>query len=84
MAQLKRAYLSGLLKGYKKANALIASEKRRRLAQITIEDSLSEYDNLCKLYAALDKKGLERLEPQKILFLIKRRHSLNNAARLRK
>lgn len=84
MAQLKRAYLTGIFEGYKKANELIASERRKRLTQMTVEDSLAEYDNLCKLYAAIDKKGLERLESRKISFLIKRRQALNEAGRVKK
>jgi hypothetical protein len=76
--RLKKDYLSGLLEGYKKANELIASERRRRLAQMTAKDSVREYDHLCKLYAVLEKKGLERLESRKISSLIKRRQTLNN------
>ncbi|MBI4680390.1 MAG: hypothetical protein HY753_04065 [Nitrospirae bacterium] len=76
--RLKKDYLSGLLEGYKKANELIASERRRRLAQMTAKNSVREYDYLCRLYAVLEKKGLERLESRKISSLIKRRQTLNN------
>ncbi len=81
--RLKKDYLSGLLEGYKKANELIASERRRRLAQMTAKDSVREYDHLCKLYAVLEKKGLERLESRKISSLIKRRQTLNNERGIR-
>lgn len=76
--RLKKDYLSGLLEGYKKANELIASERRQRLAQMTSKDSVREYDHLCRLYAVLEKRGLERLERRKISSLIKIRQTLNN------
>lgn len=61
------------LNGYRKANELIAEERKNRLTQMTTEDSFREYDYLCKLYATTDKRGLDRLENIKISFLIKRR-----------
>ncbi len=66
-----------LLKGYKKANELILKERKKRLAIITTEEALREYDYLCKLYSTADKRGLERLDNIKISFLIKRRNIFN-------
>jgi len=81
---LKKDYLLHLLEGYKKANEFIALEKRKKLSQMTFEDSLHQYDYLCNLYAILEDKRLERLESQKISFLVKRRLALDNAGGIRK
>jgi hypothetical protein len=81
---LKKDYLLRLLEGYKKANKFIALEKRKKLSQMTFEDSLRQYDYLCNLYAILEDKRLDRLESQKISFLIKRRRVLDNAGGIRK
>jgi hypothetical protein len=77
MGQLKREYLSGLIRGYKKSNEVVLLEKKQRLTQMTVDDSLNEYDYLCDLYAASEKRGLERLGQRRIEFLVRRRRALN-------
>jgi|GEM_PF-1794059 len=80
----KKALLN-LLNGYKKTDKLIAEEKKRRLTRLTTEDSQREYDALCRIWEMSSKKeDLERLEKQKIAFLLKRRHLLNKAGEIKK
>lgn len=76
----QKTALLNLLEGYKKSNDLVAAERRKRLAQLTVKDSVREYNALCKTWEAASKKeGLERLEKQRILLLIKRRRLFNKA-----
>lgn len=80
-ARKQKEDLLSLLEGYKKANELIAAERKKRLSQMTSEDSIHEYDHLCRLYAVAGKKGLEILESQRIIFLEKRRRLFNRIGR---
>lgn len=81
MRKLKKTHLSRFIAGYKKANKLIATERRQRLSQMTVEDSLREYDRLCKLYAHPRQKGSGRLEDKKVSFLIKRRQAIDKLSK---
>jgi hypothetical protein len=79
--QQTKSSLQRFLNGYKKFNKLAASEKRKRLAQMTTEDSLREYRYLCSLYAFVEDKEFSALEHRKIAFLKKRRQILNKIGR---
>jgi hypothetical protein len=79
MLKKQKISLLALLEGYKKTNELIMRERVKRLAEMGADDSTREYDYLCRLYSGIKKKGLGKLENQKILFLIKRRKIFNKA-----
>ena len=83
---LEKDVVLGFLEGHRRANELVRAEKKRRLSELSIEDSLREYDTPCKMWEAnpnSDKEGLERLERQKILFLVERRKRLNKVSGLK-
>jgi len=83
--KVKRKDLFRFLEGHQRSNILIRAEKRRRLSQLTDQDSLSEYDSLCKVWESnLIKDGIEKLEEQRISFLLKRRTWLDKAGNLGK
>lgn len=78
--KVTRKDLLQFLVGHKKANELIKAERRKRLSQLTTEDSLREYETLCNTReSSPDKEGLKFLERRKIEFLLKRRELLNMA-----
>jgi hypothetical protein len=79
-SKIKRKDLLRFLEGHQNANVLIKAEKRKRILQLTDQDSLSEYDSLCKVWESDPiKEGIEKLEEQRISFLLKRRTLLNKA-----
>jgi hypothetical protein len=82
--EYKRNALVNLLEGYRKANQIIRTEKKRRLARSTKEDSFQEYDALCRMWDSVKRESSEKLEEQKTLFLIKRRQLFNKAGKVRK
>lgn len=79
---IQKSALLSLLEGYKKANELIFKEKKKRLARLTNEESLSEYTALCELAEEGGKsETIEKLQEKKIEFLLKRRHMFNRVKR---
>lgn len=77
--------LRNFLKGHRKANQLIWAEKKKWLSQLKAEDSLLQYDALCKMWEmGHQKQGLERLEKQRVSFLIEMRKRFDKAANLGK
>lgn len=80
-----RNALFSFINGYKEANKFIRREKRVRLAQLRTQDSLNEYDDLCRLWETTPKgEDISWLEKRRILFLIRRRELFNKVARYRK
>jgi len=83
--ELRKRNLLSFIEGHKKANELIRSEKKKRLCGLTEKDSMAQYDALCKMWEKNQEKGdLERLDKQKISFLMERRQRFNDAGDLRK
>lgn len=83
MAMQKDVVL-GFLEGHRRANEVIRAERKKRLSQLTVEDSLREYDALCKIWEANpNKEGLGLLEKQKISFLLERRKRFNKVSGLK-
>ncbi|TVM03514.1 MAG: hypothetical protein CV087_04660 [Candidatus Brocadia sp. WS118] len=79
---IQKNALVSLLKGYRKANELIAEEKKRRLAHLTTKDSLREYIALCELAEeGVKSEDIEKLQKKKIEFLLKRRNLLDGVKR---
>ena len=77
--------LKNLITGYKKANEFILEEKKKRLPQLTSEESTQEYDMLCKIWETNQlKDGIEQLDKQKIAFLVERRKRLNKISKFRR
>jgi hypothetical protein len=63
---MQKSVVLNLLKGYRKANELIAEEKKRRLAHLTTKDSLREYIALCELAEEdVKSKGIENLQKRR-------------------
>lgn len=66
------------LNGHTQANILIEEERSKRLPQLSIKESLLEYEALCEFWeSSLAKETSEDFEKQKISFLVKRRELLN-------
>lgn len=63
---------------------LISEERKKRLTKITTEGSLKEYDSLCRLYEMLQKEDLDRLNKQRIIFLLKRRQMFDRLGKSKK
>lgn len=75
---LKKSVVKTFLLGYDNANKFIQEEKIKRLRKLTSEESLREYEELCKTWEVLDTKdGLKKLEKSRIGFLVKRRNLLS-------
>jgi len=74
---LQRALVKKFVNGNKRASRFVTEERRKRLKHMTTEDSLAEYDYLCKTYSISAKEGLGELERHRIDFLIKRRKVFN-------
>jgi len=79
----QKTSLLTLLNGYKKVNKLAAAERRRRLAGMTVKDSLCEYKHLCNLYSSVKKQEPAGLDDQKVYFLKKRRQLFNRIRKKR-
>ena len=78
--EVHKSTLMSFLEGHRKANEFIKAERRKRLSQSSVEDTLREYDDLCNIWEAhAQKEGLEVLERQKISFLLERRRRFNRA-----
>ncbi|MGB9721833.1 MAG: hypothetical protein ACPL28_10185 [bacterium] len=76
--KIDKISLLRFINGYKRANKLIFRERMRRLANLSIEESLREYLELCKLAEECAKE----LESKEILkkrldILLKRRRLFN-------
>ena len=81
---MQREVVVAFLEGQRRANEVIRAERKKRLSQLTAEDSLREYDALCEMWEANpNKEGLERLERKKILFLVERRRRFNKVSGLK-
>ncbi len=81
---ISKEILITFLDGQRIAGNLIKKEKKSRLPKLTPEDSLREYAALCDIWeSALNKEGIERLEEQKVQFLIRRREQLNRIGGLK-
>lgn len=79
---MQKVALLSLLNGYKKANELIVEEKKKRLAQLTTEESLCEYIALCELAEeGIKSSDIERLQKRRVEFLLKKRQIFNKAKR---
>lgn len=79
--RVQKDILLRFLEGHRKANELISEEKKKRLYKLTVKDSLQEYDALYNMWKiSTNKKNLERLERQKIKFLLERRKQFNKAS----
>lgn len=77
----QKIILLSFLKGHKKAGELIAIEKKKRLVELTTEESLREYDDLCSMWDRNPAKtGMEKIQAQKILFHVNTRKLFNIAA----
>ncbi len=78
--ELRKTGLLLFIDGQKRVNELVKAEKRKRLSQLTVKDSLLEYDALCNIWESNPKKeemgGLER---HRTSFLIRRRERFNRA-----
>jgi len=81
MSEVDKVALRNFLEGHRKANELIWAEKKKWLSQLSGQDSILQYDALCKMWEMNHRKeGLERLERQRISFLIEMRRRFNKTA----
>jgi len=79
--EVDKVVLKNFLEGHRKANQLIWAEKKKWLSQLTTEDSVRQYDALCRMWEMRhQKEGLERLEKRKIAFLVEIRQRFDRAA----
>ncbi len=77
---LKKSAVKHFVDGYVKANKFIQDEKRKRLRKLSSEESLREYDELCKTWALSDATdNLKELDRERIRSLLARRRDLNRA-----
>jgi len=79
----QKVFLHRLVSGYRKVDKLIAKERRKRLVNMSTEDSLREYICLCNLYTSSKyyRQEFGALEYRKIEFIKKRRQLLNKIGR---
>lgn len=79
--KVKKEDLLRYIEGHKKAEEIIQAEKRKHLPQLTPEESLKMYDELCNLWeewkSILSKEDLERLEQERIAFKVELRRRFN-------
>lgn len=74
--------LINIIEGYHKANQLIKTEKRMRLAALTEKDALSEYNDLCETWELnFNKDTLWKLDGHKTQMLIQRRQIIDKVSR---
>ncbi|MBI5789081.1 MAG: hypothetical protein HZA78_09530 [Candidatus Schekmanbacteria bacterium] len=77
---MTKSALFSYLEGYKLADKIIKKEKKQRLSQMTFEESLLEFNNLCLTWESVsNKEGMDNLEKRKITFLIEQRARLDKA-----
>jgi hypothetical protein len=78
MKPLQKQSLLAYLQGHKEANERIAAERKMQLAQLTENESLSVYDNLCNMWQETSRnEGIDKLDARMIAFLIARRKRMN-------
>ncbi|MEW6620074.1 MAG: hypothetical protein AB1422_12205 [bacterium] len=79
--KVSREVILSFVEGYRKANEVIMAEKRKWLSHLSSQDSLRIYDNLCNFWEQNShKEGIEKLERQKISFLLKKRSMFNHVS----
>ncbi len=78
---VSKAELLRFLHGHAAANAVIAQERRRRLASLSVEEARREYEHLCALWEAGGRREpLGELDRKRIAALVELRHSLDRIA----
>jgi hypothetical protein len=83
--EVDKIMLKNFLEGHRKASELIRAEKKKWLSQLTAEDSVRQYDVLCKMWEMNhQKEGLERLEKRRIIFLVEIRQRFDRFWSLKK
>ena len=76
--EVQRSDLLHFLDGHRYAGELIIRERKKRLQQLTHQESLNEYDSLCRIWEEnLSKEGIEMLERKRIFFLLERRRTMD-------
>lgn len=81
----QKKILLSFVNGYKEAEKIISAEKRNRLTRLTVESSLREYDNLCRLWEQVTKGAdLKPFEKRRISFLIRQRQLFNKVGGYKK
>jgi hypothetical protein len=80
----KKIALSRFIKGYKEANRLILAAKKDKIARMSKEDSLREYDDLCSIGESINNKTkIKQISNLKIQTLIRQRHQLYKVAKIK-
>jgi len=78
---VKKSELIKYIKGHKNAHRLLKKQKRSSLQQLTVQQSLIEYESLCQLWeAAQNKNESGTRDKQRISFLIQRRKKIDKLA----
>ena len=81
---VRKSSLKAFLDGYSRTEQFIKKERRKYLAKVSAEESLREYDQLCKTWESLKaKKGSQLMEQRRIDFIVRRRNRLNKASESR-
>ncbi|OGF68111.1 MAG: hypothetical protein A2Y62_08510 [Candidatus Fischerbacteria bacterium RBG_13_37_8] len=82
---LKKENVIHYLKGHKYANKIQVIEKSKRLSQMSVDDSLREYNHLCDLwYSTTQSVNMDSLNKRKIISLIERRKKFDQAQSYRR